>query len=192
MRHLRMGVLLLAAIAAPSVWVAAQDRDSDRDRDRDRDREAASNAYQEGMREGREDATRNRRSPRSERWKNERDRRDYEAGYNRGYEDAMSANRRQGGYNQRGGPGGGVYGQGRGANWMEQARQIGYQDGVNDGASDHRTGHSFRPTHDDNYKHADRGYNSSFGDKNQYKQYYRQGYESGYQRGWNESTAGRR
>lgn len=68
---------------------------------------------------------------------------------------------------------------------MNQAQNIGYQDGLNDGSNDMRTGHSFRPTHDDNYKNADRGYSSSFGDKNQYKQLYRQGYESGYQRGYN-------
>ena len=30
----------------------------------------------------------------------------------------------------------------------------GYQDGFNDGSRDRATGHSFRPTHDSNYKHA--------------------------------------
>src|ERR1700694_2344150 len=71
------------------------------------------------------------------------------------------------------------------------ARQYGFQDGLNDGRYDSPGGHSFRPTHDDNYKHADRGYSSSFGDKNQYKQVYRQGYEQGYQQGFN-SGGGRR
>jgi hypothetical protein len=51
------------------------------------------------------------------------------------------------------------------------------------------SGHSFRPTHDGNYKHADRGYNG--GDKNYYKQAYRQAYEQGYQQGYN-SGGGRR
>jgi hypothetical protein len=56
---------------------------------------------------------------------------------------------------------------------------------LNDGQSDRRSGHSSRPTHESNYKHADRGYDSSYGDKNQYKQAYRQAYEQGYQRGYN-------
>ncbi|MGZ4814407.1 MAG: hypothetical protein ACXVZV_03300, partial [Terriglobales bacterium] len=62
--------------------------------------------------------------------------------------------------------------------------QIGYQDGLNDGRSDRMTGHSFRPTQDDNYKNADRGYSSAFGAKQIYKDTYRQGYEQGYQQGY--------
>src|SRR5438034_5090257 len=58
----------------------------------------------------------------------------------------------------------------------QAARQYGYQDGLNDGSNDRRTGHSFRPTQDSNYKHGDRGYSSSYGDKNQYKSEYRQSY----------------
>jgi hypothetical protein len=72
------------------------------------------------------------------------------------------------------------------------ARQYGYQDGLNDGRNDRQSGHSFRPTHDSNYKHADRGYYGGFGDKNQYKQVYRQGYEQGYQQGYNSGGYGRR
>ncbi|HVZ17613.1 MAG TPA: hypothetical protein VG897_10880 [Terriglobales bacterium] len=73
--------------------------------------------------------------------------------------------------------GGGGY---RGGN----ARQVGYQDGLNDGRHDRMTGHSFRPTQDDNYKNADRGYSSAFGDKQAYKDTYRVGYEQGYQQGY--------
>lgn len=82
---------------------------------------------------------------------------------------------------------GGYYGRGGYGN----ARQYGYQDGLNDGRSDRQTGHSFRPTQDSNYKHADRGYSSGLGDKNQYKQTYRQGYEQGYQQGYNSGGSGR-
>ena len=64
------------------------------------------------------------------------------------------------------------------------AVQIGYQDGLNDGRNDRVTGHSFRPTQDDNYKDATRGYSSAFGDKQSYKNTYRQGYEQGYQQGY--------
>lgn len=67
---------------------------------------------------------------------------------------------------------------------MGQGRQLGFQDGINDGAKDRQTGHSFRPTQDDNYQHGDRGYNSALGDKNQYKQIYRDAYTSGYQQGY--------
>ena len=62
--------------------------------------------------------------------------------------------------------------------WRKRARQYGYQDGINDGSRDRRTGHSNRPTQDSNYKHADHGYSSSYGDKNYYKQSYRQAYET--------------
>jgi hypothetical protein len=67
------------------------------------------------------------------------------------------------------------------------ARQFGFQDGFNDGRNDRVGGHSFRPTHDRNYKHADRGFPG--GDRNYYKQLYRQSYQDGYQRGYN--SAGR-
>src|SRR5215510_13159122 len=36
------------------------------------------------------------------------------------------------------------------------ARRFGYQDGLNDGLNDRRTGHSYRPTHDSSFRHADR------------------------------------
>ncbi len=64
------------------------------------------------------------------------------------------------------------------------ARSFGYQDGLNDGKNDWFTGHSFRPTHDSNFKHADRGYYGGI-DRNYYKQLYRDAYEDGYQRGYN-------
>ena len=65
------------------------------------------------------------------------------------------------------------------------AREFGYQDGFNDGRNDRFTGHSFRPTHDSNYRHADRGYYGGYADRNYYKQIYRQAYENGYERGYN-------
>lgn len=71
--------------------------------------------------------------------------------------------------------------------WEEgrkQAHEMGYQDGLNDGHHDFETHHSFRPTHDDNYRHADRGYVGNFGDKGRYQQDYREGYERGYDQGY--------
>jgi hypothetical protein len=71
----------------------------------------------------------------------------------------------------------------------QQVYQTGYQDGARDGANDQQSGHNFRPTDSDRYKHADAGYNESFGEKEQYKQAYRQGYAAGYQQGFNGTTA---
>jgi hypothetical protein len=66
------------------------------------------------------------------------------------------------------------------------ARQMGFRDGVNDGDRDRDTGHSFRPTHDRNYKHGDHGFDRSFGSRNEYRDWYRQAYLSGYERGYNQ------
>jgi hypothetical protein len=68
---------------------------------------------------------------------------------------------------------------------VSTARRFGYQDGYNDGLNDRRTGHSYRPTHDSNYHHADRGYSHGFGSRGYYKQAYREAYEQGYSRGYN-------
>lgn len=70
-------------------------------------------------------------------------------------------------------------------NFYANAKDFGYQDGYNDGRNDRITGHSFRPTHDSNFKHADRGFYGGYGDRNYYKQMYRQAYEDGYDRGYN-------
>lgn len=70
-------------------------------------------------------------------------------------------------------------------NLYANARDFGYQDGFNDGKNDRLTGHSYRPTHDNNFKHADRGYYGGYGDHNYYKELYRRAYEDGYDRGYN-------
>lgn len=70
-------------------------------------------------------------------------------------------------------------------NLYANARDFGYQDGYNDGRNDRFTGHSYRPTHDSNFRHADRGYYSGYGDRNYYKELYRRSYENGYERGYN-------
>lgn len=72
------------------------------------------------------------------------------------------------------------------------ARRMGRQDGFNDGLRDRRTGHSFRPTHDSSYKHADNGYEWRFGNKNEYKAFYREGYAQGYAQGYNNGPYQRR
>ena len=57
---------------------------------------------------------------------------------------------------------------------------------------DRQTGHSFRPTHDDNFHHADRGYDPRFGTKDSYKLAYRESYQNGYERGYNSGGWNRR
>jgi len=65
-----------------------------------------------------------------------------------------------------------------------EASTIGFQDGINDGTHDRLTGHSFRPTKDDNYKHTDRGYASADGKKEAYREVYREAYVRGYRKGY--------
>jgi hypothetical protein len=77
-------------------------------------------------------------------------------------------------------------------NFYFNAKDFGYQDGFNDGQNDRLTGHSYRPTHDDNFKHADRGFSRGYGDRNYYKEIYRRAYEDGYDRGYNSSRYRRR
>ena len=64
------------------------------------------------------------------------------------------------------------------------AYQRGYQDGINEGGRDRQSGHSYRPTKSEKYDDTP-GYNSSYGDKNQWKQNYRQGFVNGYQQAYN-------
>lgn len=53
------------------------------------------------------------------------------------------------------------------------ASDYGYQDGVTQGMHDRQSGRQARPSYDANYKQGDRGYESKFGDHDQYRQMYR-------------------
>jgi hypothetical protein len=199
MKHIKAMLLGAALIVGTATFAAAQavvpvqwgwglGRDND-------DRQA----FKEGYNQGKSDARHNRRfDPDNNRWRERDDRQAFRSGYERGF-------RENGGYygngrdrdwdhdgdHDRGGYDRGGYG-GYGGYGLNAARQYGYQDGTNDGARDRRTGHSNRPTQDSNYKHADHGYSSSYGDKNYYKQAYRQAYENGYQQGYNSGGGWRR
>ncbi|HEU5452692.1 MAG TPA: hypothetical protein VFU76_11935 [Terriglobales bacterium] len=83
-------------------------------------------------------------------------------------------------YGQPGYPGNGGYG------IQNAGYQRGFQDGLTEGARDRQSGHSARPQHSDKYDDTP-GYNSSYGDKGQWKQMYRQGFVAGYQQGYNGS-----
>jgi hypothetical protein len=135
-----------------------------------------SQAYRNGYEHGLRDRERRQGShPRGQRWKNGNDRRAYEAGYNAGFSGAAAQSGPQYG---RGGMGG--YGNAQGG----QAARVGYQDGFSHGQGDLASGRGYSPTGSQNYKDGDHGWNSSLGDKNQYRPVYRQAYMEGYQRGY--------
>jgi hypothetical protein len=80
-----------------------------------------------------------------------------------------------GSYGRYGGYGNGTY---------QIAQQNGYNDGLLKGQEDAREGHN-NPTGTSDYKNATRGYNSSMGNKDQYKQAYRQAFLQGFSEGQN-------
>lgn len=188
MKYLRAVMLGATLMTGAATWVAAQaivPMQGWQYHNDDDDRQA----FREGYRQGKWDARNGRRpDARTYRWREEDDRRAYANGYIRGYREVNAEWRERGdgdgdeddGY----GRGGWGWGRDRG-NYANSARQYGMQDGFNDGQRDRQTGHSYRPTHDDNYKHADRGYDYRFGNKNDYKQAYRDAYSQGYQQGYN-------
>jgi hypothetical protein len=144
-------------------------------------------AYQDGLRQGQYDRSRNLRY--NDRYSGPReDRNAWRSGYQAGFNGSGY------GYNGRypqNGPYSRNYPDGGRSAYGNQAYDQGFQDGRLDGRHDSLTGHSYRPTQDGNYKHADRGYNSAFGDKNGYKQQYRSGYLNGYEQGYQGGYRGR-
>jgi hypothetical protein len=171
MRAVLVGIGLLGSTATFAAAQAVVNVQWNQDRD---DRQA----YREGFRQGQWDAQHGRRADGDDnRWREWDDRRAYREGYTRGYQEVA---------------GNGYY---RGGNFnygADSARRYGYEDGLNDGRHDRYSGHSFRPTHDDNYRHADRGYNRGFGNRDYYKQAYREAYEQGYRQGYGSGGGWRR
>ena len=90
-------------------------------------------------------------------------------------------------------PGGGVYDDRR-YNTNSVAYRQGYQDGVEKAREDTRDGDAFDPARHGWYKSADRGYNSRYGAKDQYREEYRDAFLEGYRaeyRGRNTSSNSR-
>ena len=105
----------------------------------------------------------------------------YRQGYTSGYQRAM-----YGGTDQR-------YGQrpnGQPQYADDGGYRRGFEDGVRNGQSDVQHGKRKDPAKSENYEDAP-GYNSSYGDKGQWRQQYRQGYLAGYERSRGESWDGR-
>lgn len=180
-----MAIISVMALGLGGIARAAQDRDDngqwrrDHDDDDNRGREgyrgAQDRAFRDGVTQGRYDRANGRRyDDRTSEWtRGDSAYRDaYRSGYEQGFRgDGGDRDDRRYPYGNRG-----AYG--------DQPYRIGVQDGRTDGQHDRDTGHSYRPTHDPNYKHADRGYSSVYGDKNSYKQQYRSGYLRGYEQGY--------
>lgn len=64
------------------------------------------------------------------------------------------------------------------------ATRYGYDDGLAAGRKDRDSGHSFRPTDSESYKHGDHGWTGDLGPKDHYRQQYREAYAQGYQDGY--------
>jgi len=62
----------------------------------------------------------------------------------------------------------------------------GQRDGYEKGREDGRDNDSFDPVRHSRYRSGDRGYNSRYGTRDDYKLVYREGFESGYERGYRE------
>jgi hypothetical protein len=66
-------------------------------------------------------------------------------------------------------------------NYSSEAFRKGYEDGVYKGREDVGDGDSFDPARHSWYKNADRGYNSRYGSKDDYRAEYRRGFLDGYE-----------
>ena len=113
----------------------------------------------------------------AQQWPWERDR-DYQRDRNRDYRrDRRDDRNNRGGY--------GNYG-------YQQARDRGYQDGLQTGANDGSRRQSFDPQRSHFYRNATYGYDRSYGNKEQYKQVYRNAFVQGYNEGYRRYGGNRR
>jgi hypothetical protein len=69
-------------------------------------------------------------------------------------------------------------------NGYQIARQQGYSYGLGAGSTDAQRGQRYDPQRSRTWKNATEGYNSSFGNKGQYKQIFRDAFEQGYREGY--------
>ncbi len=69
-------------------------------------------------------------------------------------------------------------------NYADVARNTGYRDGLEKGANDARQSKSYSLERHDAFNDGDRGYRSSFGNREAYKQVYRKAFRDGYEQGY--------
>lgn len=77
-------------------------------------------------------------------------------------------------------------------NSYQIARQQGYGYGLSVGAADAQRGQSYSPQRSRYWRNATEGYNSSYGNKGQYKQVFRDAFEQGYREGFQRYAYNRR
>ena len=132
--------------------------------------------YQDGLRDGQEDRANHRDHQYRQNFGNDdNDRRAYEAGYNQGYQQNDGGRDRNDSNWDRDGHGHGHDHD----SFQNPGARMGFQDGTNDGQSDRTARRKFK--YGKGYRHPDRGYVSSYGDKQAYEQQYREAYEKAYQ-----------
>ena len=148
--------------------------------------------YQQGLREGEQDARRNR-PYQSSGWNNNRrtDDFDFQNGYTDGYRDgyyqvrgSIRNDRRQDGRD-----GGAIR---RPGGYQEPAFARGYSDGYEDGMNDGRNRDRYDPVGEKDYRAGDKGYYGSYGSKDAYKNNYRAGFRQGYEDGYRDGGNRRR
>ena len=152
----------------------------------DRDRDGRDDRYERGLRDGRSDREHHRA------WHPRDGNTAYMNGYRAGYGTGWQGRRDDDRYRGPNGPyGNGPYGNGPysnapygGGNAGRVAYNNGYQNGLDYGRRDRAAGRRYTPTSSGVYEDADRGYNSSYGDKTSYRLQFRQGYQAGYQRAY--------
>ena len=74
----------------------------------------------------------------------------------------------------------------------QTARQQGYSYGMSVGAADAQRGQSYNPQRSRYWRNATEGYNSSYGNRGQYKQVFRDAFEQGYREGFQRYANDRR
>src|SRR5579871_6958748 len=112
----------------------------------------------------------------------------YRSGFAAGYDDAF--NNRPGRFGEVYGPSlgsadrsAGVYAD-QGWSASHVASDIGYRDGLAAGQSDYARHRDARPDEQRDYRDADHGYRSNYGDHSVYQQEYRRAFEQGYDDGY--------
>ena len=77
-------------------------------------------------------------------------------------------------------------------NGYEIARQQGYSYGMNVGAADGQRGQNYDPQRSRYWRNATEGYNSYYGNRDQYRQVFRSAFEQGYREGFQRYASNRR
>jgi hypothetical protein len=83
----------------------------------------------------------------------------------------------------------GDYGYGR-YNIYQIAQDQGYRDGIQRGSEDARDGDRYNPEGASQYRSADRGYRSEYGNKEEYKRIYRDAFRRGYDESYRRDDRG--